>query len=43
MQAYILQGFDQKNVIFQESILSVGLQLGPGTSYDLQNLPQDVK
>ena len=35
MQAYILQEFDQKNVIFQEFVLSLGLQLGSRTSYDL--------
>ena len=43
MQVKGLQESDQKKAIFQEIVLSLGLQLESGRSYDSQNLSQDVK
>ena len=43
MQIHTLKGFNQKNVIFQEIVLSLGLWLRSRASCEPQNFLQDVK
>ena len=43
IQIHTLKGFNQKNVIFQEIVLSLGLWLRSRASCEPQNFLQDVK